>query len=82
MASAWRVSIARVCHARVFELLQAGHVTVTRIPFEPRAILDDVAAMVSASVRQCGLSFEVSIDPSVPNRVLGDPMHLRRVLQK
>ena len=66
-----------------FSKLQAESVSTTPLTlFDPRVVVDDVAAMVAASIRQKSLpvKWNVVMDASVPRFVLGDATHLRRVL--
>ena len=55
-------------------------VTATIDPFDPRVLLGDVTAMLLPTVRAKGLIWSVECAPDVPHTVLGDPVHLRRIL--
>ena len=43
-------------------------------PFDPRVILADIEAMVAATALKKGVGWSVSVDPTVPARLLGDPL--------
>lgn len=50
------------------------------IEFDLRAMADRVAHLIDARARRKGLSFDMEIHPLVPPLVVGDPEHLRKVL--
>ena len=64
-----------------YSKLEAGHVTPVDAPFDPHDVLDDVKAMVSAAVRNKGLTMDVEFHGVAPRCVVGDAGLLRRVLQ-
>ena len=60
--------------------VEAGKLTVERVPFGLRAVVNDVVGtlVIRAEEKQLGLS--VLVDPAVPDRVTGDPTRLRQVV--
>lgn len=63
-----------------FSKIDAGHLALERIPFSLRETLRVTAQPMIFRVRQKGLTFETSIPPSVPDRLLGDPVRLRQII--
>lgn len=47
---------------------------------EPRTLLDDALAILTAQARKSGLQLEGRVDDAVPARLQGDPLHFRQVL--
>lgn len=64
-----------------FSQMDAGHIAVTRVPMSPRKMLGDLQAHVLPAVEAKKLSLILEIDSSCPERVLGDPEHLRQVMR-
>jgi len=60
--------------------LEAGQFDLERVPVDLRAVVDSVAAPVRVLCRTKGLVLRVSVDPCVPDWVVGDPTRLRQVL--
>jgi two-component system sensor histidine kinase/response regulator len=60
--------------------VEAGKLTMERVPFGLRAVVDDVVRtfMLRADEKRLALSAEVERD--VPERVTGDPVRLRQVM--
>lgn len=60
--------------------IEAGRMTVERIPFDPEALLRDVASLHQATAAQRGIALRLTIEPGLPARIQGDPTRLRQVL--
>ena len=84
--------LAEVAHASATALLgildavldfskaEAGRVEVERVPFDPRALLADCLALVSAEASRKGLSLSLRVEEPVAARVAGAPNLVRQVL--
>jgi PAS domain S-box-containing protein len=60
--------------------LEAGQLEIESAPFALQECLDDINHHFIAVARQCGLVFEIKIDPNVPAIVNGDQTRFRQVL--
>ena len=60
--------------------LEAGRLELEAIPFDPRAIVGEVAGLVATGLRGKGVGLEWTVAPEIPERLIGDPRRLRQVL--
>ena len=60
--------------------IEAGKLTIERIPFSPRGIAFDVARVLAPDADRKGLELAVVASPEVPAVALGDPNRIRQVL--
>ncbi len=60
--------------------LEAGEVTLRKIPFSPQQVVRDVAESLQPRVNEKGIALELTIDPATPMAVSGDPTRLYQVL--
>jgi signal transduction histidine kinase/DNA-binding NarL/FixJ family response regulator len=60
--------------------VEAGRLTVERIPFEPKSLLEEIASIAGAQARSKGLVFVLAIAPDLPRRIVGDPLLIRRTV--
>ena len=60
--------------------IEAGHLTVERIPFSLRECIDDAmkTLVIEASAKRLDLSWGVA--PETPDALLGDPLRLRQIV--
>jgi signal transduction histidine kinase/CheY-like chemotaxis protein len=63
-----------------FSKIEAGHLELERIPICLRDILQRVADALAANASSKHLLLQCHIDPSIPNRLLGDEFRLRQIL--
>lgn len=63
-------------HAKI----EAGGMTLEKIPFDFHAAIDAVKAMVGERASAKGLEFTAQISPQLPRYIVGDPTRLRQVL--
>jgi signal transduction histidine kinase/ligand-binding sensor domain-containing protein/CheY-like chemotaxis protein/HPt (histidine-containing phosphotransfer) domain-containing protein len=63
-----------------FSKIEAGKLDLERIDIDLRSILDDAAHLLAIQAHAKGLELITSVDPSLPDRLLGDPGRLRQVL--
>ncbi|CAO3455185.1 hypothetical protein [Azospirillum argentinense] len=60
--------------------IEAGMVTLERVPFDLSAVLDMVAGTAALSAEEKGLALRLEVAPDVPTALLGDPLRLGQVL--
>ena len=63
-----------------FSKIEAGKLDLELIDMDLRASLDDVAHLLAIQAHAKGLEVIVSIDPKVPERLVGDPGRVRQIL--
>jgi two-component system, sensor histidine kinase and response regulator len=63
-----------------FSKIEAGKLDIECIDMNLRDTLEDVARLLAIQAHAKGLELTVSIDPSVPEVVAGDPARLRQIL--
>ncbi len=63
-----------------FSKLEAGQIELESIPFTVDDVVGHVVTLVSARADDKGLELLVRVDPSVPARLIGDPLRLGQVL--
>lgn len=63
-----------------FSKLEAGRLVLETIPFPLRATLDETLVLLAPSAHEKGLELTVSMDKSVPDNVIGDPLRLQQIL--
>ena len=60
--------------------IEAGKMVLESVPFEARGILQDCVKTQLPKAATKGIALDISIDPAVPERVLGDPLRLRQIV--
>ena len=63
-----------------FSKIEAGRLEMERVDFSISQVLSQMTDMFDLMVREKGLIFENSAPPSLPPRLLGDPLRLTQVL--
>jgi signal transduction histidine kinase len=63
-----------------FSKIEAEKMQLESVPFEPRALVAEVASLFAENCRKKGLPLHTSVAPEVPAWILGDPVRLRQVL--
>jgi signal transduction histidine kinase/ligand-binding sensor domain-containing protein/DNA-binding response OmpR family regulator len=63
-----------------FSKIEAGKLDLERIDVDLRSVLDDAAHLLAIQAHAKGLELITSVDPSLPERLVGDPGRLRQVL--
>jgi PAS domain S-box-containing protein len=63
-----------------FSKIEAGMLELEEIPFDLRAVIEDVANSIGARAGQKGLEFIYYLSPDVPFQLIGDPGRLRQIL--
>jgi signal transduction histidine kinase/CheY-like chemotaxis protein len=60
--------------------IEAGRMKLDPSPFQVREFLNRVTAVLTVSARQKGLDFSMSVDPCVPDGLVGDYGRLNQIL--
>jgi two-component system sensor histidine kinase/response regulator len=60
--------------------IEAGKMTVEHIEFDLDTVLDTVSGLIADKTTDKGLEFVIDVGPSVPARLVGDPLRLGQVL--
>jgi two-component system sensor histidine kinase/response regulator len=63
-----------------FSKIEADKLVLEEVEFELGPLVEEVMQLLAVSAHKKGLEFVARIDPSVPDRVKGDPTRLRQVL--
>ena len=62
-----------------FSKIEAGQLSIESIPFDPSAVVRDVAAIFEPIAHEKGLQFDCIIDDDVAPSYLGDPTRVRQI---
>ncbi|GLQ94301.1 hybrid sensor histidine kinase/response regulator [Dyella acidisoli] len=60
--------------------IESGRLQLVQAPFDPRALLDDVAELQRAKALAKGLALHMDIAEDTPAQVLGDAVRIRQIL--
>jgi signal transduction histidine kinase/DNA-binding response OmpR family regulator len=63
-----------------YSRIEAGHIALESAPFDPEAIMQDVAELLSPKAHAKGLEVVVTLRGETPSRVVGDEGRLRQIL--
>jgi len=63
-----------------FSKIEAGKLTLEKVVFFPRQVVEDVVMLFADSARTRGIELSLRIDPALPRALIGDPHRLRQVL--
>jgi PAS domain S-box-containing protein len=63
-----------------FSKIKAGKMTIEVEDFDLARLMGEVAELLTPSARQKGLEIAYRVDPSLPDRLRGDPVRIRQVL--
>jgi CheY-like chemotaxis protein len=63
-----------------FSKLDAGAVKLDRVEFDVRQILGSILSVLGESAHAKGLELTYRVHPSVPDRIVGDPVRLSQVI--
>ncbi len=63
-----------------FSKIEAGKLELERVDMDLRDMVDDVAHLLAVQAHAKGLEMIASIDPALPERLVGDPGRVRQVL--
>ena len=60
--------------------IEAGKLGIEHVPYSPAAVMQEVTQALRARAQTKGLSLQCETDPSVPQKIQGDPVRLRQIL--
>ncbi len=60
--------------------IEAGKMMIEKVPFEIRSVLEDCVKTSAAKSAQKGVQLRCDFSPSVPQRILGDPLRIRQIV--
>ena len=63
-----------------FSKMEAGKMEIENVPFQVQKIVKDVVQIIDFSTNKKGIGIKYTIDPKIPERLLGDPTRLRQIL--
>ncbi|MBL8237160.1 MAG: response regulator [Bryobacterales bacterium] len=63
-----------------FSKIEAGRLDVECVPFSLRRTIQDTARPFLPAIRAKNLTFNISIEPTLPDDLRGDPLRLRQIL--
>jgi signal transduction histidine kinase/CheY-like chemotaxis protein len=63
-----------------FSKVEAGKLTVERVPFDLRSTIKEAAELLAAQAHQKGLQLALKIHQEIPRSIEGDPARVRQVL--
>jgi signal transduction histidine kinase/DNA-binding response OmpR family regulator len=63
-----------------YSRLEAGHVVLESAPFDPEAVMQDVAELLSPKAHEKKLEIAVTVRAGAPTKVVGDDGRLRQIL--
>jgi signal transduction histidine kinase/ligand-binding sensor domain-containing protein/CheY-like chemotaxis protein/HPt (histidine-containing phosphotransfer) domain-containing protein len=63
-----------------FSKIEAGKLELERVDMDLRGLVEDVAHLLAVQAHAKGLEMVASVDPAVPERLVGDPGRVRQVL--
>ena len=63
-----------------FSKIEAGKLTLESREFQPRQLVEQVAEMLTPTVREQQLMLFTHVAPEIPTTLLGDPTRLRQIL--
>jgi signal transduction histidine kinase/DNA-binding response OmpR family regulator len=63
-----------------YSRIEAGRVLIEAAPFNPEAVMQEVAELLSPKAHDKGLEMAVIVRAGVPTRVMGDDSRLRQIL--
>ena len=63
-----------------FSKIEAGKLEIESIAFDPRSVVDESVILVAETAHAKDLECAAIVGPSVPRRVVGDPVRFRQVL--
>jgi PAS domain S-box-containing protein len=63
-----------------FSKIESGRLTLERIPFDLRHVVESVAELLASRAEANGTELTVFVEPGSPTRLIGDPGRLRQIL--
>ena len=63
-----------------FSQIEAGKITIEKVPFLLPEIIDDVAKNIQSVYPQKDINLNIQVDETLNNRIVGDPFRLKQIL--
>ena len=63
-----------------FSKIEAGQMEISNAEYSLRSVLTDVCSMISFRTRNKGLDLRTEVEESIPDRLLGDEIHVRQII--
>lgn len=63
-----------------FSRIEAGEITLSSIPFDIAALMDEIIKIHAVLAEKKGLTLQYSMSPDIPRYLIGDPDRLRQIL--
>ena len=63
-----------------FSKIEAGKIEIVDAPYRLSTVINDVAVITSFRAQSKGLTFEVDVDETLPDNLVGDEVRIRRVI--
>ena len=60
--------------------IESGKMEIKPAPYRLHELINDVGTMVLVRAEQKGLSFVQNVDPSIPDRLIGDELRIRQIM--
>lgn len=60
--------------------IEAGKIVIEKIDFSFRDMIQSIQEIMQIKAEQKGIDFRISIDPQIPDRLIGDPTRLNQIL--
>ena len=63
-----------------FSKIEAGKLDMEKAPFRLDEVMGNLSTVIGVKAQEKGLEFIFDTDPSLPNRLVGDPLRLNQIL--
>ncbi|MBL7772788.1 MAG: tetratricopeptide repeat protein [Chitinophagaceae bacterium] len=63
-----------------FSKIEAGKISIEHIPFSLKEVLKNVVTLLRFKAEEKGITIRFEMDPSLPDRLVGDPTRVNQVL--
>lgn len=63
-----------------FSKIEAGKLAIEKIVMHPSELVEETLALLKPQADNKSLRMAMSVDPNVPERVVGDPMRIRQII--
>jgi signal transduction histidine kinase/CheY-like chemotaxis protein/HPt (histidine-containing phosphotransfer) domain-containing protein len=63
-----------------FSKIEAGKIELRSAPFIPRVLLEQCVSMMIENARAAGASISISMDPKVPDQLVGDSARIQQII--
>ena len=78
--SSGEVLLGQINDTLDFSKIEAGHMALERLDFSLPELVEGVTSMFTPKAKEKGLLLTCSLDPKIPERLLGDPLRIRQIL--